>query len=358
MVDQSELPFRMLCRAHGAQAAYTPMLHARLFLEHKHYRAEHFTTCEGDRPLFVQFCANDPDIFVASAALVQDQADYIDLNLGCPQRIAKRGFYGAFLMDHQDLVARLVSAAAAQLSTPVSVKIRLFPQLADTIAYATMLQAAGASLLAIHGRTRDMKDHAAHRADWEAIAAVRAALRIPLLANGDVRCLAEAAALMESTGADGVMSAEPLLMNPMLFDAAMQPQDGVQLPPLEGLRACEEYLQQCEQYPTHLRMVRGHVHKLITGWLGEYPEIRNRMHQLSGGMEESMQQLRGLVAELRQLVAAAGRDKPVPKLPERKLKAMEREAAKAAAIAEQEREAAAAGGSSSSWWWWVAGGDG
>jgi tRNA-dihydrouridine synthase 1 len=60
-------------------------------------------------------------------------------------------------MDHQDLVAHLVSAAARQLSTPVSVKIRLFPQLADTIAYATMLQAAGASLLAIHGRTRDMK---------------------------------------------------------------------------------------------------------------------------------------------------------------------------------------------------------
>lgn len=220
---------------------------------------------------------------------LQDQADYIDLNLGCPQRIAKRGFYGAFLMDHQQLVGQLVSAAAQQLRTPVSVKIRLFPQLQDTISYARMLQQAGASLLAIHGRTRDMKvgvavgvqlwlcscgcvavgvavavavgvavgvgrmvrcghvnillcmhvqvegaalalmrpprsqrppltavlsllslrllslpllpqDHAAHRADWEAISAVRAALRIPVLANGDVRCLAEARALMDATG--------------------------------------------------------------------------------------------------------------------------------------------------------------
>lgn len=68
---QSELPFRMLCRAHGAQAAYTPMLHARLFLEQAGYRAEHFTTCQGDRPLFVQFCANDPDTFVAAAKIVQ-----------------------------------------------------------------------------------------------------------------------------------------------------------------------------------------------------------------------------------------------------------------------------------------------
>jgi tRNA-dihydrouridine synthase 1 len=71
MVDASELPFRMVCRAHGATAAYTPMLHARLFVEHKGYRPEHFTTCAGDRPLFVQFCANDPDMLVRAASQVQ-----------------------------------------------------------------------------------------------------------------------------------------------------------------------------------------------------------------------------------------------------------------------------------------------
>lgn len=61
----------MLCRAHGATAAYTPMLHARLFAESATYRREHFTTTDGDRPLFVQFCANDPDIFVTAARYVQ-----------------------------------------------------------------------------------------------------------------------------------------------------------------------------------------------------------------------------------------------------------------------------------------------
>lgn len=61
----------MLCRAHGAEAAYTPMLHSRLFLEQPNYRKEHFATCEGDRPLFMQFCANDPATFVAAAQLVQ-----------------------------------------------------------------------------------------------------------------------------------------------------------------------------------------------------------------------------------------------------------------------------------------------
>lgn len=92
-----------------------------------------------------------------SSLVLQDHADYIDLNLGCPQRIAKRGYYGAFLMDNLELVKQLVTAAATQLKTPVSVKIRLFPELQTTIDYALMLQQAGASLLAVHGRTRDMK---------------------------------------------------------------------------------------------------------------------------------------------------------------------------------------------------------
>ena len=100
----------MLCRQYGATAAYTPMLHARLFSEGAKYRDEHLTTCPEDRPLFVQFCANDPDVLVKAAQHVEEAADYIDLNFGCPQRIAKKGRYGAFLMDDLPCVASLVRA--------------------------------------------------------------------------------------------------------------------------------------------------------------------------------------------------------------------------------------------------------
>ncbi|CAM8992782.1 unnamed protein product [Rhodiola kirilowii] len=157
MVDCSELPFRMLCRKYGADAAYTPMLHARIFSENEKYRSQEFTTCKEDRPLFVQFCANDPDILLEAAKKVELYCDYVDINLGCPQRIAKRGNYGAFLMDSLPVVKSLVEKLANNLQVPVSCKIRVFPKLEDTIKYARMLEDAGCALLAVHGRTRDQK---------------------------------------------------------------------------------------------------------------------------------------------------------------------------------------------------------
>lgn len=121
------------------------------------------------RPLFAQFCANDPETLLGAARIVEGECDYVDLNLGCPQHIAKRGRYGAFLMDDLPLVERMVQALSAELSTPVSCKIRVFPELERTLEYAHMLQAAGCSLLAVHGRTRQQKDSRAVRADWDAI---------------------------------------------------------------------------------------------------------------------------------------------------------------------------------------------
>ena len=90
MVEQSELAYRLLCRRYNAQLCYTPMLHAERFSRDPSYRAAQFQTCPADRPLVAQFCGHDAATLLAACRLVEGQVDAVDLNLGCPENIAKK----------------------------------------------------------------------------------------------------------------------------------------------------------------------------------------------------------------------------------------------------------------------------
>lgn len=291
MVDASELPFRLLNRRHGVSLAYTPMFHAALFASSPRYRAEHWTTTSADRPLAVQFCANDPATLVAAARHVDNgEVDFIDLNLGCPQGIARKGHYGAFLQDEWPTVAALISTAARELKTPVSAKIRIFPDVAKTVAYARMIEDAGASVLAVHGRTREQKGRTAGPADWEVIRAVKAALTIPVLANGNVRHRGDADACIATTGADGVLSAVWLLENPALFEA--RDADAAAL--ADRMALAEEYLTLVEAYPVPMRCVRAHLFKMMRSRLNTCMEENGSL-----GKARTLEEFWGVLRVLR-----------------------------------------------------------
>ncbi|GJZ32774.1 tRNA-dihydrouridine(16/17) synthase [NAD(P)(+)]-like protein [Tanacetum coccineum] len=253
MVDNSELPFRLLCRKYGAEAAYTPMLDSCIFAENEKYRSQEFTTCKEDRPLFVQFSANDPDTLLEAARMVEPYCDYVDINLGCPTHIAKQENYGSFLMDNLPLVKSLVEKLALNLTVPVSCKIRVFPDLGDTLKYAKMLEEAGCALLAVHGRTRDEKDMKNIRANWNAIKAVKTALRIPVLANGNIRHMDDVIQCLEETGGEN-------------------------------------------KYPVPWRIIRDHVDKMLGEWFRVHPHIRDDFNAQS---VHSFEYLYGMVNKLR-----------------------------------------------------------
>ncbi|EDU43207.1 tRNA-dihydrouridine synthase C [Pyrenophora tritici-repentis Pt-1C-BFP] len=252
MVEQSEFAWRLLSRSFLPESqqknllAYTPMFHSKMFGEKSNYRDAHFQPLKStvpspiddyhlsqlrdsdrhldgnpvfDRPLTVQFCSNDPDDFLRAAKHVAPFCDAVDLNLGCPQGIAKRGKYGAFLQEDWDLISRMIRKLHEELDVPVTAKMRVLETPEKTLAYAKTLLDAGASIITVHGRRREQKGHNTGLADWKMIRHLRENLpkETVIFANGNILQHEDIAKCLEATGADGVMSAEGNLYDPTIF---------------------------------------------------------------------------------------------------------------------------------------------
>ena len=172
-----------------------------------------------DRPLFVQFCANKPGELLEAAQYIAPYCDAVDLNLGCPQGIAKSGHYGAFLQEDWDTVHALVNKLHKELSIPVTAKMRILETSEKTLNYAKMIVSAGASILTVHGRRREQKGHNTGVADWSVIRFLRDNLppETVLFANGNILNGGDIDACLAATGVDGVMSAEGNLSDPTIF---------------------------------------------------------------------------------------------------------------------------------------------
>lgn len=300
MVDQSDLPFRLLARKYGANFCFTPMIHARLFVTMKTYRKKFMVlqVMEADRPLIAQLCGSDPEYVLKAAQMLEPFVDGVDINCGCPQNIARRGNYGAFLLEQEETLLTLVKHLVRHLRVPLSIKVRLLPppnasQLGDDPQHHRLvfdvpkhslelygkLVDAGIHLLTIHGRTRLEKQQYVSKTDWDTIAEAvkRFGDRVPIFANGSIETYHDVNECLTVTGADGVMSSESILEYPPLFYC--QPQ--YPLRTIGRIQLAKEYLDLAKKHPPNIggqgsgiKCIRVHIHRFLHAELQADPEIR------------------------------------------------------------------------------------
>jgi tRNA-dihydrouridine synthase 1 len=271
MVDHSDLPFRMLTRKYGAGLCFTPMIHARLYAEDPSYRTRIFRTMPEDRPLVVQIAGDDPNVLLTTAKLLEPHCDIIDINLGCPQGIAKRGNYGSFLLEQEELVLKIVKHLSSNLRVPLACNIRLFKDLNRSYAFVQRLEAEGCQMLTVHGRTRDQNKDMVGAANLEAIRKIKSLVSIPVIANGSVATFKDLGHILETTKCNGVMSAEAILEYPALFSDRNK--EGV----LDMDVLVADYLECTEKFPDQEHFVKSHLFKLLYMAFKEHTDLREKL---------------------------------------------------------------------------------
>ena len=233
MAGVSESPFRRRCRGHGADVVVTEFLSAEGIRRENEATLSKLRFEPSERPIGVQIFGADPVAMGDAATLVTDvfQPEFIDINFGCPvKKVVKRNGGSGCLKD-LGLVQDVIRAVARSTHLPVTVKIRSgwSEEMRDPVTIALRCQDAGARVLTLHPRTRAQMYTGS--ACWDEIAAVTAALDIPVLGNGDIKTAADAVRMYRETQCTGIMIARGSFGQPWVFNQVRAMLDGTPVPP-------------------------------------------------------------------------------------------------------------------------------
>ena len=297
MAGVSDLPFRRLCQANGADYSTAEMVSAKPDLLHTDL-AQNRLQFDPDPhyPKIVQLVGGDPALMAEAALVMQAKgADIIDINLGCPAKTVARQQAGSALLADLGQVAKILAAVSRAVSIPVTVKTRLGyhddqPTLFELAAIA---EDNGIAALAVHGRSRAQKYNGT--ADHAAIGALKNRTRLPVIANGDIRDAAQAKTLIDRYGFDGLMIGRAALGDPWLFARCQAAVNGIPAPAADKNAQIRTHLHDLHRHygAQATRIARKHLHAYL------------REHPAYAALRDAINHATDLAAQLATLDSAA-----------------------------------------------------
>ena len=242
MCGSSKLPYRRQARHFGADVVYTEMVKAKPLVRDDAKTLRLLQTAADEAPCGPQVCGAEADLLAAAAARLEALGfPLVDLNMGCPVRKVVREGAGAALLKDPARIEAIVAACVRAVSVPVTVKVRSgwdHKGHHDAAEIARAAEAGGASLITIHGRAREQRHKG--QVDFDALARAKAAVQIPVVANGGIQSAADAVEMRERTGCDAVMIGRGAQGQPWLFRDVARALTGLTpLPPPGPAEICD-----------------------------------------------------------------------------------------------------------------------
>ena len=220
MAGNTNYAYRKIAKEHGCGLVYAEMVSDKGLNFKNHKTRTMINVYEDEHPVSMQIFGSTVEDMVVAAKYIDENSncDIIDINMGCPvNKVAKKSQAGSALMQYPDLVYEIVKGVVESVKKPVTVKIRSGSDSnhINAVEIAKLIEKAGASAIAIHGRTRAQMYSG--NADWKIIKEVKEAVTIPVIGNGDIKNAFDAKRMMDETGCDAVMIARASLGNPWIF---------------------------------------------------------------------------------------------------------------------------------------------